>query len=249
MRRANRLPLEALQPYLLENGQLPINARGLRVPAQSASGNPPSPSIGQSAICNLQSAIPLAWRAVFGNDRPVEIEVGFGKGLFLLTAAALRPEVNFLGLEIERKYQLFTASRVAKRQLANVRLACADARSFMRDLVPSGSVQALHVFFPDPWWKQRHRKRRLFTPEFVEQCARVLLPGGVLDVVSDVAEYFGDIVALLNRHPRFQAWLPPPQPEDHNTDCLTNFERKYRLEGRPIHRAVFRAGEIRDHSL
>ena len=76
---------------------------------------------------------PLDWRTVFGNARPVELEVGFGKGLFLLTAALACPEVNFVGLEILRKYQLFTANRVCKRGLANVRLICGDARLFLRD--------------------------------------------------------------------------------------------------------------------
>ena len=109
---------------------------------------------------------PLSWATVFGNTNPVEIEVGFGKGLFLVTAGQERPEVNFFGIEIIRKYQLFTANRLAKRELHNVRLACADARLFLRDYVPAGSVQAVHVYFPDPWWKKRHHKRRLFTAEF-----------------------------------------------------------------------------------
>src|SRR5690242_17406366 len=79
--------------------------------------------------------VTLNWRDVFGNDRPVEIEVGFGKGLFLLTEAVNRPDVNFLGIEIVRKYQLFTATRVVKRGLKNIRLACADARLLLRDRV------------------------------------------------------------------------------------------------------------------
>src|SRR5439155_12681338 len=116
---------------------------------------------------------PLSWAHVFGNDHPVEIEVGFGKGLFLLTESQARPGVNFFGIEIVRKYQLFTANRLAKRGLGNVRLACADARVLLRDVVPAASVQAVHVYFPDPWWKKRHHKRRLFTAEFAAACARV----------------------------------------------------------------------------
>src|SRR5262249_18402958 len=109
---------------------------------------------------------PLLWPAIFGNSHPVEIEVGFGKGLFLLTSSQTRPDVNFLGIETERKYQLFAATRMAKRRLTNVRLARADARLFLRDFVASDSCQAIHVYFPDPWWKKRHLKRRVFTPEF-----------------------------------------------------------------------------------
>jgi tRNA (guanine-N7-)-methyltransferase len=183
---------------------------------------------------------PLDWPAVFGNDLPVEAEIGFGKGLFLLTASQQSPDVNFLGVEIERKYTLFTATRIAKRGLTNVRLACADAKRFLQQHVADGSLKAVHVYFPDPWWKNRHRKRRLFTEEFVAQCARVLRPGGRLLVATDVEEYFGIMKGLLAEQPRLRA-LPPPEPKDpaHDFDYLTNFERKYRKEGRPIYRAAY----------
>src|SRR5471032_275441 len=91
---------------------------------------------------------PIDWRIVFGNDHPVEIEVGFGKGLFLLTQGQARPETNFLGIEIERKYTLLTATRVAAIPLANVKLACTDARWFLKERVASASVAAMHVYFP-----------------------------------------------------------------------------------------------------
>ncbi len=183
---------------------------------------------------------PLDWPAVFGNDHPVEVEVGFGKGLFLLTEGQRRPEVNFLGIEIERKYTLFTATRIAKRALGNVRLACADAKRFFREGIGDASVQAVHVYFPDPWWKKRHHKRRLFNEEFTAQCLRVLRPGGRLHIASDVAEYFAIMKELLSQEPRWKE-LPPPQEHqpEHDLDYLTNFERKYRQQGRPIYRAVY----------
>jgi tRNA (guanine-N7-)-methyltransferase len=183
---------------------------------------------------------PLAWPEVFGTDRPVEIEVGFGKGLFLLTASEACPEVNFLGIEIARKYQLFTAARIAKRGRANVRLACTDARALLRTCVQPGSVHAVHTYFPDPWWKKRHVKRRLYTPEFATACEAVLCPGGLLHVVTDVEEYFHIIAALLTETTKL-ARLPAPNPKDprHDLDYLTNFERKFRKEGRPIYRAEY----------
>ena len=182
----------------------------------------------------------LDLRAVFGNDHPVELEVGFGKGLFLVSAGQARPGTNFLGVEIERKYQLLAATRLARHGLRNVRLACADARSFLRDRLPSGGLQVVHVYFPDPWWKTRHRKRRVFTEEFTAQCARVLCPGGHLQLASDVAEYFAIITGQVTRQPGFES-LPPPEvrPPEHDLDYLTNFERKYRKEGRPIYRAAY----------
>jgi tRNA (guanine-N7-)-methyltransferase len=212
VRRGPRLPLEQLQPFLLE--------------VAPASGPSPAP--------------PLDWRAVFGNDNPVEIEVGCGKGLFLLNASEACPGVNFLGIEIVRKYQLFTATRLAKRGRGNVRVACADARSVLRDRVAAESVQAVHVYFPDPWWKKRHQKRRVFTEEFAGQCARVLRPGGILYVATDVADYAQMVRELVAGHTQLRE-LPPPAERDpaHDLDYLTNFERKFRKEGRPIHRTCY----------
>jgi tRNA (guanine-N7-)-methyltransferase len=211
VRRAARLPLEQLQPWLLE------------LPTDPA---------------------PLDLARLFGNDHPVELEVGFGKGLFLLTASQAHPEINYLGIEIERKYALYTATRLAKRRLGNVRVACADARTTLPGFLADGCLQAVHVYFPDPWWKNRHRKRRLFTDEFARQCQRVLQPGGQFHVVSDVQEYFEIITKLVDELPQLER-LPPPDVKDpeHEFDYLTNFDRKYRQEGRPIYRARWRKSE------
>jgi len=211
VRRTRRLPLAELEPYLLSVSQ------------ESKSAGVPK--------C-------LSWPAVFGNDHPVEVEVGFGKGLFLVEGGQARPEINFLGIEIERKYQLFTANRLAKRGLKNVRLVCADARILFRDHLANGSVHTIHVYFPDPWWKKRHHKRRVFTEEFAGQCARVLRPGGTLDVITDVGEYFTLIQNLLAAQPAL-ILLPGHDTKEAAAD-LTNFERKYRQEGRPIFRARYR---------
>lgn len=214
MRASRRLPLETLAPYLLD---VP-NPRGLP---------PRSPALAPKP--------PLDWRSVFGNDNSVEIEIGFGKGLFLVSQGAAQPATNFLGIEIERKYVLFTASRITKRQLGNVRVACTDARWFLKERVADASVAALHVYFPDPWWKTRHRKRKLFTREFAEQCARVLMIGGKLHFITDVEAYFAESLEMLKGVAHLQALPPPPI----DAEGRTNFERKYRLEGRAIHRALY----------
>jgi SAM-dependent methyltransferase len=120
---------------------------------------------------------------LFGNENPVEVEVGFGKGLFLLNAGLSRPDRNFFGVEVVRKYQLYAADRVAVRGLSNVKTCCADAKVVLRDFVPAGSVEDVRVYFPDPWWKKRHHKRRIMNPAFVNQIERVLAPGGVLAVM------------------------------------------------------------------
>jgi tRNA (guanine-N7-)-methyltransferase len=205
MRRTKRLSLEQLAPSLWQ---------------------PPEPP----------GAPPGAFdpKAVFGNDRPLEVEVGCGKGLFLLTESLARPGVNFLGIEIVRKYQLFTATRIAIRNLTNVRVACADGRLFLRDRLAAGSVSAVHVYFPDPWWKTRHHKRRLFTAEFARAVARVLMPSGRLHVATDVEAYFGVMTGLVAEMPQLR---PLPAPTER--DDTTNFERKARSLGKPVFRAVY----------
>jgi tRNA (guanine-N7-)-methyltransferase len=210
LRSRRHLPIEELAPYLL-----PDDARG-------------------------ETAPPIDWPALFGNTNPVEVEVGFGKGLFLMTAGEARPHVNFLGIEILRKYQLAAATRLAVKKIGNVKLACADARVLLRDRVSAGSVQALYVFFPDPWWKQRHRKRRLFTLEFVEIVGRALQPAGRFHIVTDVEEYFDMVKQVVGSATLFRPAPPlePTQPK-HDLDYLTNFERKFRKEGRPIYRAAY----------
>jgi tRNA (guanine-N7-)-methyltransferase len=220
--RSRRLPAEQLAPLLLD------------VPHPRT-----PPELLRQRLAALPPA-PLDWLAMFGNTNPVEIEVGFGKGLFLLNEGRRRPETNFLGIEIERKYVLLTADRLARRGAGNVRLACTDAQWLLRERVRAGSVAAVHVYFPDPWWKHRHRKRRLLTAGFATQCARVMQAGGRLYFVSDVAEYFTETGAMLAASGAWRpiAWPEPTGPSD-ESDYLTNFERKYRMEGRAIFRALY----------
>jgi len=188
-----------------------------------------------------QLPAPVDWSAIFGNDHPVELEIGSGKGLFLANAGTARPDHNFFGIELARKYARRAADRAAKLALANVRVLPGDALLFMARYVPDASLTALHVYFPDPWWKARHRKRRVFGEPLIQSAERTLIPGSELHVVTDVLEYYGVITELVAEHPRFEV-LPVPQPHDatHELDYLTNFERKYRMEGRPIYRALYR---------
>ena len=179
----------------------------------------------------------LDWSRAFGNHHRVEVEVGFGKGLFLITAAQMRPEINFFGIEISGKMLRYTAERVAKRALSNVRLIKFDARYFFARYVADASLAAVHAYFPDPWWKKRHKKRRLFTPEFAREVERTLSPGGYLHVWSDVEEYFETIRGLVAGETKL-VWLPPPDERhpEHDMDYLSNFERKMRKAGRSIYR-------------
>jgi tRNA (guanine-N7-)-methyltransferase len=220
VRNRRRLSMEELAPYQLELPEL--------------RGHVPMPTETSSPL------EPLNWETLFGNNRPVEVEVGFGKGLFLVNTSLEHPERNFFGIEIVRKYQLYATTRIAVRQLPNVKTCCADAKRMLREIIPPNSVSVVHVYFPDPWWKNRHKKRLLFTSDFAESIVRVLQPGGHLKFVSDVKDYFEMVTEMLRG---VSALLRTEDPETHepvhDMDYLTNFERKFRQEGRPIYRSEY----------
>jgi len=181
---------------------------------------------------------PLCFADLFGRTAPVEIEVGIGKGRFVLQEAAARPTSDFLGLEWSLKHLRVAKERARRTGLTNLRFHRADARHVISALVPSGALTRLHVYCPDPWPKKRHHKRRFFTPETAPHLERVLAPGGFLDLSTDVKEYFDEILAVLAAHTGLRAERDPLFPIE-GADGKTNYEVKYLKVGRTIHRASF----------
>ena len=181
---------------------------------------------------------PLVWSAFFGNNHPVEVEIGTGRGMFLVNAGETHPDTNFVGMEIEYTEGRHAAKRLQKRGLQNVRILGGDARIGIPRYLTTETVAAVHVYFPDPWWKRRHRGRRIFNDWFVAEASRVLISGGVLHAWTDVEEYFGVMTAVVAENPDFLP-LPPPEerPAEHDLDYHTSFERKKRKAGFPIYRA------------
>jgi tRNA (guanine-N7-)-methyltransferase len=181
------------------------------------------------------------WAAYFGNANPVEIDVGCGRGKSVLDAALANPDVNFVGIEIDFREGRHGAKRLWKRELPNARIWGGDVARAFDKLVATDSVRAVHVYFPDPWWKKKHRRRRVFTDAFVDRAVRVLEPGGLMQSWTDVEEYFGVISALLDNDARFER-LPAleEKPAEHDLDYRTNFERKKRQAGETIHRGRWR---------
>jgi tRNA (guanine-N7-)-methyltransferase len=185
------------------------------------------------------------WAEVFGAPGIVEVEVGIGKGRFLLAAAAARPDVLHLGIEWANKYLRIAEARALKRGLRNVRFARVDARELVHGAIPAASVAAYYVFYPDPWPKKRHHKRRFIQTATADHLARTLVAGGRLHVATDHEEYWEQIQAVLDGHAAFER-LPSfghgefPLPVE---EPLTNYEAKYRIEGRRRFRASWRRRE------
>ena len=175
----------------------------------------------------------LSWQNIFLNDQPVELEIGSGKGTFLLAAATQFPNHNFVGIEWARAYCDFAADRLRRHGLTNARMVRSDANWWIRAHVPDQSLHALHVYFPDPWPKARHHKRRLIQTSFLQQAVRILVPGGVLRFVTDHAGYFEHIRAVVGEFKLLQIIdFVPPHPAADGLLVGTNFEKKYVLQNR-----------------
>ncbi len=174
---------------------------------------------------------------VFGRACPVHIEVGAGKGTFLLNQARAQPGNNFLGIEWARKYYRYAVDRIGRWGLTNVRIIRTDAAAFLADFIPDNSVDCFHIYFPDPWPKKRHHKRRFICPANLEHLVRCLKTGGQLKIATDHADYFEQIKTVLTaRNETLQEidFLPTAGAEA----CEwvgTNFERKYLKDQRPIY--------------
>jgi tRNA (guanine-N7-)-methyltransferase len=175
------------------------------------------------------------WQEIFAKHQPVEVEVGSGIGTFLLPTATANPTTNFLGLERSRSRATRLAEAVRVRGLHNIVVLNADAGCIIGRVIPSDSVAAYHIYFPDPWWKRRHQRRRLFVPEFVAALARTLIAGGRLYVATDVQLVIDLVFETVSCQPAFRhdTTLRSPRIEP------TTFERKGLRSGASIREAGF----------
>ncbi len=157
------------------------------------------------ALDDLRGTNGANFRAALSADCPLEIEVGFGRGDFLLDRARRHPDHLLIGFETKTKATRLCLTRIDRFELANLWVSDDDARFSLPLVVPDGRVDAFHILFPDPWWKEQHRVKRLFSPPFVDLLAAKLRPGGVLFFKSDVGDY-GELVRyLMKQHSAFAA--------------------------------------------
>jgi tRNA (guanine-N7-)-methyltransferase len=178
---------------------------------------------------------PLDVAALYGRTRPLEVEIGCGKGRFLLARCRSFPESNFLGIERREKRVLIVNRKLEREGLTNARLLRLEAVYVVEELIPPLSVAAYYIFFPDPWPKRRHHRRRLFSPSFMQALHRTLLERGALHLATDFEEYFMLMRSLLRADPRFTETVTFETNEEERSE----FELTFRQQGRPIYRASF----------
>jgi tRNA (guanine-N7-)-methyltransferase len=174
---------------------------------------------------------------LFPNAQPFEMEIGSGKGRFLLERAAKHPGRNFLGVDYAWRFLREGYERAGQRKLSNLRFYKAEASDVVRMWIPDGSVDIFHIYFPDPWPKRQQRKRRLLTPDFFKLLHQRLRPGGKLELATDNFDYLiafkaalveaGDTLWSEVRESRNERLLDP--------EILTHFEAKYRRQGRLLY--------------
>jgi len=177
-------------------------------------------------------SIPLRWHEIFDTAAPTDVEIGSGKGKFLLELAESRPGRNYLAVERSGKYHRMCCARATRRGIDNVRLVRTTAEDVLFRLLEPDSVANLYVLFPDPWPKKRHHKRRLISPDVVGAMTNALIPGGRLLVKSDHTDYATVIREVLERARGLRhidsdaAFANLPH---------SGFEHKYLIAGRTIH--------------
>ena len=194
----------------------------------------PTPSI--TIPIGLDPA-PLDPATLFGRHRPLEVDIGSGKGRFLLARAAACPEVDFIGTERQRRRVDKVATKAARAGLANIRLLHTEIDFALERLLPDQAVSTFYIFYPDPWPKRRHHPRRLINADFIHLLHRKLQPHGHVHFATDDLDYFAAAEPLFATSPRFARCAPfIPAPAEQ-----TDFELLFAAQGKHANRCSFTA--------
>ena len=184
---------------------------------------------------------PLDLSQLFGNDNPVWVEIGFGMGQSLAQMAEAHPERNYLGIEVHRPGVGALLMEVEKRGLTNIRISNHDAVEVLHDQIPTQSLAGVMVYFPDPWHKKRHHKRRLIQPPFVRLLAERLAPGGLLHLATDWQDYAEQMLAVCDAEPLLENLAGEghyhPRPD---WRPLTKFEQRGQSLGHGVWDLLYR---------
>lgn len=206
---------------------------------------PPPPEIaarylhtwpGRELYAHPESFPPLSSSGLFGDDRPLELDIGCATGDLVLALAALRPEANYVGVDVVGKPIWRAIERAVESGLANVRFVHADARLICRQ-VPDGALRAAYIHFPAPLLRNSQRKQLLISAGMLAQIERCLMPGGLLSVLTDQPALFDELHALLTGAPALR-FAPPEQWSVAMTELVkSHYHRRWEERGRPIMRA------------
>ena len=183
----------------------------------------------------------LDLHSLFGRQAPCYLEIGFGDGRSLAEMAAAEPGADFLGIEVHRPGVGSLLQQVEQLSLTNVRVICADVVEVLKAMLPDASLDKVFLFFPDPWHKKRHHKRRLVQPDFVALLRKKLKPDGVFHMATDWQDYAIHMLAVMNAAPGFcntagkdsNVMRPPYRP-------LTKFEERGKRLGHGVWDLIFR---------
>jgi tRNA (guanine-N7-)-methyltransferase len=219
-------PLRPVRSFVLRQGRTS--------PAQQRALETLFPKFGIRA-----SPVPLDFRAIFGRHAPVVLEIGFGMGETTAAIAKAHPDHDFIGIEVHGPGVGSLLNRIEAERLTNIRVIRHDAVEVVGKMIADGSLAGIHVYFPDPWPKKRHHKRRLMKPPFVHELALRLAPGGYLHAATDWEDYACRMLETFSAEPLLEnttdgfAQRPAWRPE-------TKFERRGVTLGHPVFDLVFR---------
>jgi len=166
---------------------------------------------------------PISPSEVFGRQAPLEIDLGCGKGRFLSVHASRHPDRNFIGIERKIERARRTAKKAERLGLSNVRLIRIEASYFIERMLPDKCLDVLYIFYPDPWPKRRHNRRRLFAPPFMDSLTRVLAPEGVVHLSTDHEDYFEQMTKVVAKDERFTETAPYVPDDEERTEFETTF--------------------------
>ena len=183
------------------------------------------------SVHELQAAGVLDLHSAVPGSGPWEVEIGYGKGRYLLEQARTHPERRYLGIEVVSKYYKMLRRRFRHWGAGNLLNVRGEALYLLSAVFPRAFADKLHVYFPDPWPKAKHQRRRLFDPETVDLVLGVLKPGGELCFATDFLDYGELVLELLEGHPDLDVDVLADEWPD---GARTNYEAKYIEEGRPI---------------
>jgi tRNA (guanine-N7-)-methyltransferase len=226
MNDESKLHLRPIRSFVLRQGRLS--------PAQARAHETLAPKFKIA----FDATKTLDYRQIFERDAPTIAEIGFGMGESTAAIAGLLPEINFIGIEVHTPGVGALLKLIGEKDLTNVRIIQHDAVEVLKQMIPNHSLAGLHIFFPDPWPKKRHHKRRLIQPELVALLAQKLGPNGYLHLATDWEEYAQHMLEVLSAAPYLQNTAADfaPRPAYRGT---SGFERKGLAKGHGVWDLVF----------